>query len=84
MTGGQMSKKAELMEIEQNGNKIYGRTANKEWEIEGVLSGDTIKYIWYGPANSGKGEFTVDSYGNWIGKYTGQWGGGQWTLTKFE
>jgi len=68
--------------IMQEGNNISGISADEKWEIEGTLEGDTIKFAWYGPTNSGKGKFTVDSDGNWIGKYTGGYGSGDWTLTK--
>ena len=71
-------------EITLNGNKFYGVSADKEWEIEGALEGDTIKFAWYGPGNSGKGKFKIDSRGNLAGKYTGSWGSGEWTLTKSQ
>jgi hypothetical protein len=70
--------------IMQEGNNISGISDDKKWEIEGTLEGDTIKFAWYGFANSGKGKITIDSYGNWNGIYTGQWGRGKWRLIKFQ
>ena len=69
-------------EVTQKGNEIHAFSEKKDWEIEGKIEGNTIDFVWFGPGNSGKGEFTIDSDGNLIGKYMGGWGGGEWILTK--
>ena len=81
ITGSSRHKSAFV--IEQDGNRIKGRSLNKEWEIEGYIEEDSLVFKWWSPGNKGNGKFTIDSYGNMAGSYLGDsWGKGEWILVR--
>ena len=73
------------LSIEQNGDRITGQSPGKEWEIEGVVEGSTVRFKWFNKSNKGKGKFSIDARGNLTGEYHGDsWGQGEWKLTRIN
>ena len=70
--------------IEQDGDRIPGSSPGREWEIEGVAEGSTVRFKWFNKSNKGKGN-SIDARGNLSGEYHGDsWSQGNWELTRIN
>lgn len=68
--------------LRQEGARITGVFGEKEWEIEGELVGDTIKFKWIRAGNHGWGSWKIvpgsnELVGTWHSQHTGR---GKWNL----
>jgi hypothetical protein len=85
ITGIYKDRNVPTVYLEQDGDRISGSSPGKEWEIEGVVEGSTVRFKWYGYSNKGKGKFTIDANGNLSGDFHGDsWGQGKWELTRIN